>query len=72
MAMLFICLGQFSLKHALTNRFVSVVGYISHKKIVLHICDCINTCTFENKYKIEDELYNISEMNMKLIFNIIE
>ena len=27
-----ICLAQFSLKHALTNWFVSVVGYISHKK----------------------------------------
>ena len=63
-----ICLGQLSLKHVLTNRFVSVVGYISH------INDCINTfnaCTFENIYKIDD-LYNISGNNMKLIFDIIE
>ena len=31
-----------------------------------------NACTFENIYKIEDELYNISENDVKLIFNIIE
>ena len=36
------------------------------------MCDFINTCTFENIYKIKDELHNILEMNLKLIFDIIE
>ena len=39
------------------------------------MCDCINTfntCTFENLYEIEDELYKFQKMNMKLIFDFIE
>ena len=48
---------------------MNVVGYISH------INDCINTfdaCTFENIYKIEDDLYNISGNECKTHFDIIE
>ena len=72
-----ICLGKFTLKNALTNIFVRVVGYFSlwrynevfiippwfHiliKRIVLHMCDCINTintCTSENINKISENEY---------------
>ena len=36
--------------------------------------DCINTfntCTFENIYKIEDELYNVSENEYMKLFLIL-
>ena len=65
MATCFDLFGSIFSKHALTNRFVSVVGNISQMKdSPSHMWDCINTfntCTFENIHKIEDELYNFSK-----------
>ena len=55
MATCFDLFGSIFSNHALTNRFVSVVGNISQMK------DSPSYVGFENIHKIEDELYNFSE-----------
>ena len=56
------------------KKTVSIVCYI-YKRIVLLMSDCVNafnTYTFKKIVKSDDELYNISEIEYKTFFDIIE